>query len=214
MSPLSLIHFILNHFVSSSRIGRRARELLRDIVVADLLLPTTSEPSHKSKKPVPIPLAFTRVPPLSNELFKAIFVHNLPVFLDAESYRVRQSTLRSLCLVSKRFNKIFKPLLFAVAKLSYYSQSGLQRISFGGESWKLCRKLVIEWHDMDETIDTSIIDYIVDRCPNVTELVIDCTDMNFKLDLSQLEGLQREFPLLLKSTLQSFSNTRRLLRST
>jgi hypothetical protein len=67
---------------------------------------------------------------------------------------------------------------------------------------------------MDETIDTSIIDYIVDRCPNVTELVIDCTDMNFKLDLSQLEGLQREFPLLLKSTLQSFSNTRRLLRST
>ncbi|GAA5974757.1 hypothetical protein JCM5350_001279 [Sporobolomyces pararoseus] len=72
---------------------------------ASLSLPSPlSSPSLRSSP-------FSVLPP---ELTQLIIEHTVPHSFHSETYGSRQSTLRTLCLVSKSFHHFAKPLLFAV----------------------------------------------------------------------------------------------------
>jgi hypothetical protein len=77
-------------------------------------------PSPASSSPVspssPVPSPFSTLP---TELIQSIIESTVPLHYHSRTYSSRQSTLRSLCLVSKLFHQIAKPLLFAVIQLGY-----------------------------------------------------------------------------------------------
>ncbi|GAA5974584.1 hypothetical protein JCM5350_001205 [Sporobolomyces pararoseus] len=80
------------------------------------LLPPSSSPSS----PFP-PSPFSRLP---NELVQTIIESSAPHHYHSESYASRQSTLYSLCLVSKLFHQIAKPLLYAVMEVTSFTPEG------------------------------------------------------------------------------------------
>ncbi|GAA5962526.1 hypothetical protein JCM3765_003718 [Sporobolomyces pararoseus] len=57
---------------------------------------------------------FTFLPP---ELSQLIIEHTIPPSYHSDTYKARQSTLRSLCLVSKLFHGIAKPLMLSVIQV-------------------------------------------------------------------------------------------------
>jgi len=61
------------------------------------------------------------------ELVKDIIGAALPLYFGVTTYRTRQKTLISLCLVSRLFHQISKPLLFAVVR--FFDQSDCSRFS-------------------------------------------------------------------------------------
>jgi len=68
---------------------------------------------------------------LPTELIQTIIESTVPLHYHSDSYTARQSTLHSLCLVSKLFHQIAKPLLFAVVLTTHQSTMDL---------WKKCTR--------------------------------------------------------------------------
>jgi len=65
---------------------------------------------------------FSRLP---TELVQHIIESTVPLRYHSTSYRDRQTTLRSLCLVSRLFRQIAQPRLFTVAQLESKTGGGL-----------------------------------------------------------------------------------------
>ncbi|GAA5955064.1 hypothetical protein JCM3765_003177 [Sporobolomyces pararoseus] len=93
----------------------------------------SSSPSSPSVTPSP----FSRLP---NELVQQIVENTVPQHYHSQTFSSRQSTLSSLCLVSKLFHQIAKPLLFAVIKVKTLTLTGL----WGDHSTARARNLVRE----------------------------------------------------------------------
>ncbi|GAA5955109.1 hypothetical protein JCM3765_003197 [Sporobolomyces pararoseus] len=81
--------------------------------------PSSSSPSPSS--PSVTPSSFSRLP---NELVQQIIENTVPHYYHSATYYSRQSTLSSLCLVSKLFHQIAKPLLFAMIKSETFTPQG------------------------------------------------------------------------------------------
>jgi len=104
---------------------------------------TMSTPSPSSSPSLPLdtirPSPFSLLPP---ELLRTIIETAAPLYYHTETYKSRQATLRSLCLVSKLFHQIAKPLLFAVVYLS--SKASWDVVLNRGDLRALARDIVIE----------------------------------------------------------------------
>lgn len=98
---------------------------------------STTPASHK-----PPPSPFSRLPP---ELIRQIIETLVPLRYRTATYDERQSTLRSLCRVSRLFYRISKPLLESVAQIKLNTQF---------ELW--------EWHVEDREEDVPLRELLID----------------------------------------------------
>lgn len=79
------------------------------------------------------------------ELTQLIIEHTVPLTFQTFTYQSRQSTLRSICLVSKLFHHLARPLLLATLWISpAINRREQEGIHVKGDDKLLCRELVFE----------------------------------------------------------------------
>ncbi|GAA5974807.1 hypothetical protein JCM5350_001304 [Sporobolomyces pararoseus] len=84
---------------------------------------------------------FSILPP---ELTQLIIEHTVPHSFHSSTYKSRQSTLRSLCLVSKSFHHFARPLLFATFWIKPSgNHEGWTGVHARGDDKSLCRELIL-----------------------------------------------------------------------
>jgi len=140
-----------------------------------------------------LPLDPTRPSPFSTlptELIQSIVESTVPLHYHSRTYPSRQSTLRSLCLVSKLFREIARPLLSAVVKLNSSRSFKSWKASRGGGG-PPGREVIIAW-SFSASRFTRRLDSVVFYCATLTLLAITTNDGPYEFDLGQLSGLHSE----------------------
>jgi hypothetical protein len=129
---------------------------------------------------------------LPNELIQAIFENAVPDHYRKDTYSARQSTLRSLCLVSKLFHQIAEPLLFEVVHLPDRAALKLWQSRVGGME-SIARAILIG-NFRNERIHGTLSNFesLVRLCRNLTTISLNAC-LGSKFDISRLWSAPREY---------------------
>jgi len=155
-------------------------------------MPSSPASSSLVSPSSPLPSPFASLP---TELIQVIIESTVPLHYDSETYSSRQATLRSLCLVSKLFHQIAKPLLFAVVQLRDQNQTERwEKELDGGGLRALSREIVV---DPQYSIHSGPIDTILRDHFALQVLVIN--SYNVSVDLFTVAAISSEFLSFLSS---------------
>lgn len=112
-------------------------------------------------------MSFSSLPP---ELVRQIIADTVPSTFHSDTYKARQSTLKSICLVSRQFCEIAQPHLRQVVRVlvARYAAESFERVVSG--VWaKDVRQMSVWLLDRDEGSAT-LLKRIAINCPNLTML--------------------------------------------
>lgn len=134
-------------------------------------------------------------PTMPVELLSLIFDLSITHSYHSTTYAGRQRTLRNLCLASKQFRQIARPLLYEIVKVK--SQKTFKKILgvLGGprETGLSVKNLVCQsWTQASKRqwLDASAFDKIVTLCPQLYSLNVQVVD-DWNLSLDSLTRLHR-----------------------
>jgi hypothetical protein len=125
------------------------------------------------------------------ELVEAIIKSTVPLHFEAPTYRARQATLLSLCLVSRLFHRIAKPLLFAVAYIDGPYQVEPRNLRQEEDKGSLCRELMLESTSEEAPIAVEHLGPILGSHTNLTRLTLET--IKGEVDLVPLGLMKRKF---------------------
>lgn len=118
---------------------------------------------------------------LPTELVRQIIESTVPSTFHSTTYRERQYTLRSLCLVCKRFRHIVQPILRQIVVSSSQMQRKVGSASALIEQWTtLVRQIVLTLQKPDD-----LRDFAASRGSKVKDLILPDYDF-LRTDLSPL----------------------------